>query len=153
MLATNCIEVTGGYQGQRNRVESVATFCVEQLLPKFRTLELDFHLGNYEQTENIMGSCLHVHGNEFQIAIDKKQKLYDLILTVCHEMVHVKQYARKELKEDYPRTLWFNKEYTDGRCYPWELEAWKMQKILAHNYIKQQKLGTITVLKSLDKRS
>ena len=53
MLATNCIEVTGGYQGQRNRVESVATFCIDQLLPKHRTLEIDFHLGNYEQTENI----------------------------------------------------------------------------------------------------
>ena len=68
-------------------------------------------------------------------------------------MVHVKQYARKELKEDFPRTLWFNKIYSDGRCYPWELEAWKMQKTLAHKYIKQQKLGTIKVLKSLDKRS
>ena len=153
MLATNCIEVTGGYQGQRNRVESVATFCIDQLLPKHRTLEIDFHLGNYEQLENIMGSCLHVYGNEFQIAIDKKQKLYDLILTVCHEMVHVKQYARRELKEDYPNTWWKGMTYTDARCYPWELEAWKMQKTLAHNYIKQQKLGTIKVLKSLDKRS
>ena len=100
-----------------------------------------------------MGQCLHIHGNEFQIDIDNKQKIYDLIVTTCHEMVHVKQYARKELKEDFPRTLWFNKEYSDGRCYPWELEAWKMQKTLAHKYIKQQKLGTIKVLKSLDKRS
>jgi len=153
MLATNCIEVTGGYQGQRNRVESVATFCIDQLLPKHRTLEIDFHLGNYEQTENIMGSCLHVYGNEFQIAIDNKQKLYDLILTVCHEMVHVKQYTRKELTEQYPQSFWHGKEYTDGRCYPWELEAWDMQKPLAHKYIKQHMNSSIKDIKMLDRRS
>ena len=128
------------------------TFCVDELLPKYRTLDIYIELGDFEAKENVMGQCLHVTGNEFQIDIDSKQNLYNLILTTCHEMVHVKQYSRKELKEDFPRTLWFNKEYSDGRCYPWELEAWKMQKTLAHKYIKQQKLGTITVLKSLDKR-
>ena len=128
-------------------------FCVDELLPKYRTLDIYIELGDFEAKENVMGQCLHVTGNEFQIDIDNKQNLYNLILTTCHEMVHVKQYSRKELKEDFPRTLWFNKEYSDGRCYPWELEAWKMQKILAHKYIKQQKLGTIKVLKSLDKRS
>ena len=121
--------------------------------PKYRTLDIYIELGDFEAKENVMGQCLHVTGNEFQIDIDSKQNLYNLILTTCHEMVHVKQYSRKELKEDFPKTLWFNKEYSDGRCYPWELEAWKMQKILAHKYIKQQKLGTIKVLKSLDKRS
>ena len=128
------------------------TFCVDELLPKYRTLDIYIELGDFEAKENVMGQCLHVTGNEFQIDIDSKQNLYNLILTTCHEMVHVKQYSRKELKEDFPRTLWFNKEYSDGRCYPWELEAWKMQKTLAHKYIKQQKLGTIKVLKSLDKR-
>ena len=153
MHPCNLIDVTGGFKSQRQRVLDVMTFCVDEMLPLHRTLDIQVHLGNYEQTQNVMGQCLHIHGNEFQIDIDNKQKIYDLIVTVCHEMVHVKQYARKELKEDFPRTLWFNKEYSDGRCYPWELEAWKMQKTLAHKYIKQQKLGTIKVLKSLDRRS
>ena len=148
----NTFQITGGFKGQRERVLDVMTFCVDELLPKYRTLDIYIELGDFEAKENVMGQCLHVTGNEFQIDIDSKQNLYNLILTTCHEMVHVKQYSRKELKEDFPRTLWFNKEYSDGRCYPWELEAWKMQKILAHKYIKQQKLGTITVLKSLDKR-
>ena len=149
----NTFQITGGFKGQRERVLDVMTFCVDELLPKYRTLDIYIELGDFEAKENVMGQCLHVTGNEFQIDIDSKQNLYNLILTTCHEMVHVKQYSRKELKEDFPRTLWFNKEYSDGRCYPWELEAWKMQKILAHKYIKQQKLGTIKVLKSLDKRS
>jgi len=149
----NTFQITGGFKGQRERVLDVMTFCVDELLPKYRTLDIYIELGDFEAKENVMGQCLHVTGNEFQIDIDSKQNLYNLILTTCHEMVHVKQYSRKELKEDFPRTLWFNKEYSDGRCYPWELEAWKMQKTLAHKYIKQQKLGTIKVLKSLDKRS
>ena len=148
----NTFQITGGFKGQRERVLDVMTFCVDELLPKHRTLDIYIELGDFEAKENVMGQCLHVTGNEFQIDIDSKQNLYNLILTTCHEMVHVKQYSRKELKEDFPRTLWFNKEYSDGRCYPWELEAWKMQKTLAHKYIKQQKLGTIKVLKSLDKR-
>ena len=148
----NTFQITGGFKGQRERVLDVMTFCVDELLPKYRTLDIYIELGDFEAKENVMGQCLHVTGNEFQIDIDSKQNLYNLILTTCHEMVHVKQYSRKELKEDFPRTLWFNKEYSDGRCYPWELEAWKMQKTLAHKYIKQQKLGTIKVLKSLDKR-
>ena len=149
----NTFQITGGFKGQRERVLDVMAFCVDELLPKYRTLDIYIELGDFEAKENVMGQCLHVTGNEFQIDIDSKQNLYNLILTTCHEMVHVKQYSRKELKEDFPKTLWFNKEYSDGRCYPWELEAWKMQKILAHKYIKQQKLGTIKVLKSLDKRS
>ena len=149
----NTFQITGGFKGQRERVLDVMTFCVDELLPKYRTLDIYIELGDFEAKENVMGQCLHVAGNEFHVDIDSKQNLYNLILTTCHEMVHVKQYSRKELKEDFPRTLWFNKEYSDGRCYPWELEAWKMQKILAHKYIKQQKLGTIKVLKSLDKRS
>ena len=148
----NTFQITGGFKGQRERVLDVMTFCVDELLPKYRTLDIYIELGDFEAKENVMGQCLHVTGNEFQIDIDSKQNLYNLILTTCHEMVHVKQYSRKELKEDFPKTLWFNKEYSDGRCYPWELEAWKMQKTLAHKYIKQQKLGTIKVLKSLDKR-
>ena len=153
MHPCNIINVTGGFKTQRQTVLNVMSFCVDEMLPLHRTLDIEVHLGNYEKTQNIMGQCLHVDSNEFYIDIDNKQNLYDLILTTCHEMVHVKQYARKELKEDYPRTLWYDKSYTDGRCYPWELEAWKMQKTLAHKYIKQQELGTIKVLKSLDKRS
>ena len=101
----NTFQITGGFKGQRERVLDVMTFCVDELLPKYRTLDIYIELGDFEAKENVMGQCLHVTGNEFQIDIDSKQNLYNLILTTCHEMVHVKQYSRKELKEDVPRTL------------------------------------------------
>ena len=92
MHPSNFINVTGGFQSQRNRVESIMIFCIDEMLPKHRTLDIQVHIGNYEATENVMGQCLHVAGNEFHVDIDSKQNLYNLILTTCHEMVHVKQY-------------------------------------------------------------
>ena len=35
----------------------------------------------------------------FELEIDKKQNLRKLLMTVAHEMVPVKQYAKKELTE------------------------------------------------------
>ena len=149
----NFINVTGGFQSQRDRVESTMIFCVDEMLPKHRTLDIQVHIGNYEATENVMGQCLHVSGNEFMVDIDSKQNLYNLILTTCHEMVHVKQYSRGELKEAFPKTFWFNKPHSDARCFPWEREAWDMQSKLAHKYIKLNTNYNIKALKTLDKRS
>tara|TARA_B100000287_G_C20294793_1_gene647375 strand:- start:38 stop:499 length:462 start_codon:yes stop_codon:yes gene_type:complete len=153
MILTNCIEVTGGFKGQRERVLDVMTFCIEQLLPRHRTLDIDVRIWNCEKHERAMGQCLFVGDNVFQIDLDNKQKLYDLIVTTCHEMVHVKQYARKELTESFPRSYWYGELYTDGRCYPWELEAWDMQKTLAHKYIRTRMNSSIKDIKSLDRRS
>ena len=36
------------------------------------------------------------NNREFYIEIDKKLNLKEMVLTICHEMVHVKQYARNE---------------------------------------------------------
>jgi hypothetical protein len=149
----NQLFISGGFKSQRERILDVMSFCIDELLPLHRTIDINITVGNYEATENVMGQCLHVDGNEFQIDIDGKQKLYDLILTVCHEMVHVKQYARKELQEAWPKTMWYGKSYSDQRSLPWELEAWKLQKELAHRYIKQAFDEPIKAIKVLDKRS
>ena len=45
---------------------------------------------------------------EFDIEIDKNLTLRKLLTTVAHEIVHVKQYARKELTED---STWQGKTY------------------------------------------
>ena len=77
----------------------------------------------------------------------------DIVKTLCHEMVHVKQYSRRELTERFPQSFWHGELFTDGRCYPWELEAWDMQRPLAHKYIKERTDWSIRDIKVLDKRS
>jgi len=153
MLATNCIEVTGGFAAQRERVLDVITFCIDEMMPRKRTLDIEVKLWNCEKYEKALGQCLFVGDNVFQIDLDNKQDLYNLIVTTCHEMVHVKQYSRRELTERFPQSFWHGELFTDGRCYPWELEAWDMQRPLAHKYIKERTDWSIRDIKVLDKRS
>ena len=56
--------------------------------------------------------------------------LKDFVTTICHEMVHVKQYARKE-------TCGYGEKWKGRKINPkmtiiyWEKEAYKMQDKLA----------------------
>ena len=60
----------------------------------------------------------------FTIEIDRNQTEEEILRTMAHEMVHVRQYCKGELNEEmtYWRGQYFNKEmnYDDQ---PWELEA------------------------------
>ena len=46
MLDTNCIEVTGGFAAQRERVLDVITFCIDEMMPRKRTLDIEVKLWN-----------------------------------------------------------------------------------------------------------
>ena len=54
----------------------------------------------------------------------------ELVATLCHEMVHVKQYLRKELS--YNGMNWQGKKMENKNPFedPHEVEAYKMEKIL-----------------------
>jgi len=117
------IEVTGGKEYQRKRVQSIAEFCVETLMPRMRTLEVTIKL---KKPKGAMGYCLELDSNrEFELEIDRTQSLRKLLETVAHEMVHVKQFARRELHPS--NDTWFGKTYNPKKVsywdLPWEIEA------------------------------
>jgi hypothetical protein len=64
---------------------------------------------------------------EFVIDLDRQKKLKSILQVLAHEMTHVKQYAKGELKyHDRNNLVTFNKEkYTDDDYWmsPWEIEA------------------------------
>ena len=69
----------------------------------------------------------------FTIEADKKMGIKDLVTTNCNEMIHVKQYARKEM-DDWSgtgvarwKTKTFNAEKTKYYDLPWEKEAYRLQ--------------------------
>lgn len=73
---------------------------------------------------------------EFTIEIYKEQNEEELLMTLAHEMIHVKQYAYKELNEEM--TKWKGKmvcsrsiSYDD---HPWEIEAETRAKELCNEY-------------------
>lgn len=117
------ITVTGGKPNQRKYVKSMAEFCVKTLMPRMRTLEITVKL---KKPKGAMGYCLEGDSNrDFEIEIDSTQKLRPLLETLAHEMVHVKQFARREL---HPATdTWYGKTYNPKKIsywdLPWEIEA------------------------------
>ena len=117
------ITVKGGQEYQRKHVESMVEFCIKTLMPRMRTLDITVRLKN---TKDAMGYCLEGDTNrEFEIEIDKKQTLRKMLETVAHEMVHVKQFARRGL---HPHNDdWYGKTYNPKKVsywdLPWEIEA------------------------------
>ena len=61
-----------------------------------------------------------------------KVKFTEMMQTLAHEMVHVKQYFRKELEDSGCKFKWKGRN-ADGYQYgnqPWELEAFKREEQL-----------------------
>ena len=124
----NIITVTGGREYQRKRVESMVHFCINMLMPRMRTLDITVKLCS---PKGAMGYCLELDNKrQFEIEASNKLSLRKLLETIAHEMVHVKQYARREMndwsyKEDkyYKWKDQFVPTNTDYWDLPWEIEA------------------------------
>lgn len=128
----NIIEVTGGKLVERNIVEHAVHWCVRKMMPKLRTLDIEVKIKNLDG--GAVGYCYSDDPRTFEIEIKKGLTLYDLVSTVCHEMVHVKQYARGELKQLDAGSKWKSKIISDDTEYmeqPWEKEAFRMERDLA----------------------
>ncbi len=77
----------------------------------------------------------NIKPREFDIEINKTLEGDDFDTCLLHEMVHVKQYAKNELRERYQgghHHMWKGRKYSnsDDLKQPWEKEAYKMQEIL-----------------------
>lgn len=136
----NYVEVTGGKPYQRKRVESIVHYCIKMLMPRMQTLDIKVILKDIK--EESYGYCLSETTRDFEIEVDKKLNLRKLLATVAHEMVHVKQYARRELTGDY---TWQGKTYHPKRCdywdQPWEIEAHGREWGLFVRWAEENNLG------------
>lgn len=78
----------------------------------------------------------------FTIDIDKTLSKTDMIRTIIHEMVHVKQYARKELRNFGLTSSWKGKQYDTLflpiQDRPWEQEAYALENSLYMEYMKEK---------------
>lgn len=130
----NYIEVTGGRKKERDVVFSTVGACIDILMPRVRTLDIEVSLTNCDSH----GYCLNTDDHKtFELEIKRNLGFHDLVTTVCHEMIHVKQYYRKELKALFGGgSTWYGKESNeDYENLPWEIEAHKLEKSLAENVI------------------
>ena len=134
------IEVIGGSKSQKNHVEKMVAFCAKKLMPK---MNLDITVNLCKPT-GAMGYCLEADNKRtFELEVDKSQPLRALLETVAHEMVHVKQYARREL--DPNKEVWMGKTYNPKDInywdLPWEIEAHGREVGLFVRYCEENNLA------------
>lgn len=69
----------------------------------------------------------------YVVLINPKQPLKDVGLTLAHELVHVKQFARGQLRTVRNRSVWMGRVIKPSVAYlqqPWELEAYSKQELI-----------------------
>ena len=146
-----CIE---GYRSHNidlyRALKASAEFYAEQLLGKrmANNIYIDIKLTkNLKKKEKAYGYCHIIDDNlnkprEFLIELDASMKhSFEQILTwLAHEMVHLKQFVRRELC-DYEnlRVQWKSKTYGKELTYedqPWEKEAYRLEDTLYEEFEK-----------------
>ena len=127
----NIVEATGGRKKYRDIAIHTAYLCIDKLMPRMKTLEITIE---FEKLDGEYGLCLEgVNNRTFTITIEKSLSLHEVISTIAHEMVHVKQYARNELTHVDGKHMWKSRLYKKFNYWtcPWEKEAFAMEDELS----------------------
>lgn len=125
------LDYDGFGKRQGKILDEVVPFFAERLI-RPRTLSvLELCFVRTDMEEDGLCECeTNTNPRSFIIEISNKVKGEEFIKTVAHELVHVKQYVKGELKQRYKphfHFLWYNNvvKITDDNYYnsPWEVEA------------------------------
>jgi len=125
-----------------DKLKSAAKFFAETLMSRRLCDNLKVRVC-FTKTEGntTMWEDDNVRPREFTITIEKGMGMRNTLITLAHEMVHVKQYATGELR-DYMSSArvqrwrnvkrdWQDVEYWD---LPWEIEAYGREKGLYYKF-------------------
>lgn len=131
-----------GIKGERRKcIKAAAEWLVDRLIhPRSaRNLYIDIQFANLNKT-NSLGYCQWLDNNirpkDFEILIHDGLGKKDTLLTLCHELFHVKQYVKHDLAELYRpshRFYWKGEYLPKTISYndmPWEREAFDNQFLL-----------------------
>lgn len=106
------IYVEGGTKSQKTYAYSMADFVCNKF-----NIDADIEIYFRSMSNDTsLGGCVQVDQHEYEIDIKRGLKLRDMLTTLAHELVHVKQYEAGELDHDAERDI----EYWDK---PSEIEA------------------------------
>ena len=163
----NYITCDGGTKFQRDLAVRIVEFCIWELMPRHRTLDLDIQLKPTIFEQHSEAICYPTgedyRPRDFCLEIDSRiwrrnSKRWkrrgardDFITTVAHEMVHVYQWVSGNLRDKLSnspslggyRQYWKGKDYTDisYRKLPYEKEAYRMQEQLLRKFKKWEDLS------------
>jgi uncharacterized protein YjaZ len=114
----------------------VVKFFEQELKLKRSSWTLDVRTNRGMRLEDgIRGSVTYVGPKYLMMFLDSGLDMERLVLTIAHEMVHVKQYARGHIKHKLGSKTYYWKGKPNRKKYydqPWEIEAFSKERVLAN---------------------
>ena len=130
---------TSGYNYSHKRCQDIVVWFVEKYLPRHKIEIAVHHRGLLR--EGVLGWCSVIDSNSrprnFEIEVHNRMDIDEYISTLLHELWHVYQHVRGDLKDKREKRYWKGIDYshTDYSDQPWELEAIEMEEKLFHHYM------------------
>lgn len=142
----------------KNALRYAAQYFAHLLMGKRLSRAITLTIINKHAIKGFLGTAIPVDENadmprEFEIEIDATKGIRTQLLTLAHEMVHVKQYARLEMRDlvSRPATRWQDKYIEEGSLSywdePWEIEAFGRERglyVRFRNHVKFEKINLDT---------
>ena len=109
-------------------IENALWFAKNRLLPRHKIDEIEI-----QSVKNlgVFGDCYDTDDRSFHIRIDKNLSEEDLLTTIFHEFVHIKQHIKKEFGGDVFGISNDKVAYMDR---PYEIEAFRLEKEMLEEY-------------------
>lgn len=126
---------------RRDFIEATVAFYIKELnLTRSRYLLTVLTEKNMVKNQSMHGGVIQVNDKIIGMVLDSRLSMCQLVQTIAHEMVHVKQFARGRLRSQILNkkmvNVWQGKVYADKdlayHCRPWELEAFRQERELAY---------------------
>lgn len=123
---------------------SAMNYFADSLLTKQLQKHIIIHV-KFRKTMDVLGLVeiedynLSGKPREFILEINRNQSDIEILRTLAHEMVHVRQYAYCELNEE--GTQWCGQKMARDLEYheqPWEIEANDVGDIIFYSYMENQ---------------
>lgn len=124
------IYTRGSTRKTQKLTKNLVKFCAENLmssrLMESISIRVEFHQGPLDGVNDIEGDCFYEDDHdyrpkEFVVRVCDNLRLGKKLRTVCHEMVHVAQFAKGDMRY-ITKPARFTK--FQGVLYPDELEYW-----------------------------
>tara|TARA_R110000868_G_scaffold28093_1_gene105744 strand:+ start:9191 stop:9607 length:417 start_codon:yes stop_codon:yes gene_type:complete len=131
------IEITG--KAPRRRCEDIVSWFCRTYLPKHKLYITVNHRGLLR--EGVFGWCTVMDCNyrprAFEIELHSRLNVEDYCKVLLHELQHVLQKVRRDLRHKYQKRLWKGIDCSelDYSQQPWEIEAEQAEERLYLEYL------------------
>ena len=121
------IEFRNTNKKRQRTIEDALWFAKSYLLPRHKIDEIEI-----ESWKDLPhdGDCYDADDRSFIIRVNKELSQQDLLTTIFHEFVHIKQYIKKE----YGDIFAISNDKVAYEDRPYEIEAFRLEKELLEEY-------------------